>query len=129
MSNGETAARLAASMKRSQPSPRVRVLVFMLMNLALMANLGLLAGPRLGWGMAGLYGLATAEGAIAVVATPGISRLGRASFLLIATLIIGGLVAWPRRGISQAVAFGPALIILAATLIVIGPGWQETFHR
>jgi hypothetical protein len=116
-------------MKPNSPSPRLRVLVFMLVNLVAIVNIGVFLGPHGGWGLAGLYGLATVEGTVAVMVTPGISRLGRTSFLLLAVLITAGLVPWSGSIISQEIGFGPGLIILAATLIVVGPGWRETFRR
>jgi hypothetical protein len=116
-------------MKPPRPSPRLRVLVFMLVNLVAMVNLGLLLGRHLGWGLMGLFGLATAEGGAAVWVTPGISRLGRVSYLFLAGLILGSLFPWPGNMVSQEIGFGPALVILAATLIVVGPGWLETFQR
>lgn len=100
----------------------------MLVNLVAMVNLGLVLGPHWGWGLVGLYGLATAEGGAAVLVTPGISRLGRASYLALTGIVIAGLLLWPGNALSAGIAFGPALIILTATLIVVGPGWNENFR-
>jgi hypothetical protein len=116
-------------MKPGLPLPRLRVLVFMLVNLVALVNIGLMLGAHWGWGLVGLFGLATAEGGAAVLVTPGISRLGRASYFALAGLVIAGLLLWPTGPISRGISFGPALIILAATLIVVGPGWNETFRR
>ena len=113
----------------SKPSPRLRVLIFMLVNLAAMVNLGLASGNYLGWGLVGLYGLSTVEGGVAVLLTPGISRLGRMSYLFLTGLIIAGLLLWPGQASGRVIAFGPALIMLAATLIAVGPGWNEKFHH
>ena len=101
----------------------------MLVNLVAMVNLGLVLGPHWGWGLVGLYGLATVEGGVAVLMTPGIIWLGRASYLLLAGLIIAGLLVWPENALSPGIAFGPTLIILTATLIVVGPGWNESFRQ
>ena len=116
-------------MKPSRPSPRLKVFVFMIVNLVAMVNLGLVLGPHWGWGPVGLFGLATVEGGVAVLVTPGISRLGRASYLVLAGSIIAGLLIWPGNALGPGIAFGPALIILTATLIVVGPGWNENFRH